>query len=155
MGAFRAWMSLADSLGESAMPHLVCVGGRGWLNDDLHRMLRDNPGLQRLVRILHGVPDDGLAALYENCLFALYPSFYEGWGLPVSEPYPTAKFRRFQVFPLYRRLGGLSLAISILMMPPKSRPPCAHCWTRKRDLVLREQFGRATRLEAGSKLQPS
>lgn len=85
MGAFRAWMSLADSLGESAMPHLVCVGGRGWLNDDLHRMLHENPGLQRLVRILHGVPDDGLAALYENCLFALYPSFYEGWGLPVSE----------------------------------------------------------------------
>jgi RNA polymerase-interacting CarD/CdnL/TRCF family regulator len=37
------------------------------------------------VIILHGVPDDILATLYAHCLFALYPSFYEGWGLPVSE----------------------------------------------------------------------
>jgi len=85
MGAFKAWMALADSLGEGAMPQLICVGGRGWLNDDLHRMLRDHPKLQPMVRILHGVPDDALAMLYEHCLFTLYPSFYEGWGLPVSE----------------------------------------------------------------------
>lgn len=85
VGAFKAWMMLAENRGEDAMPHLVCVGGRGWLNDDLHQMLRDHPELQRMVRILHGVPDDRLATLYEHCLFALYPSFYEGWGLPVSE----------------------------------------------------------------------
>ena len=84
-GAFSAWLTLADALGESAMPHLVCVGGRGWLNEDLHQMLRENPALKRMVHILHGVPDDSLAALYEHCLFTLYPSFYEGWGLPVSE----------------------------------------------------------------------
>lgn len=84
-GAFKAWLALADKLGEAAIPHLVCVGGRGWLNEDLHQMLRENPALQRLVHILHGVPDDRLAALYEHCLFTLYPSFYEGWGLPVSE----------------------------------------------------------------------
>ena len=84
-GAFSAWLTLADALGEAAMPHLVCVGGRGWLNEDLHQMLRENPALERMVHILHGVPDDRLAALYEHCLFTLYPSFYEGWGLPVSE----------------------------------------------------------------------
>lgn len=85
IGAFRAWLTLAQQIGEDAMPRLVCVGGRGWLNDDLHQMLRDHPPLQRMVDILHGVPDDALASLYEYCLFALYPSFYEGWGLPVSE----------------------------------------------------------------------
>lgn len=85
LGAFHAWLRLADVLGEDALPLLVCVGGRGWLNDDLHRMMRDQPRLKRMVRILHGVPDDELATLYEHCLFALYPSFYEGWGLPVSE----------------------------------------------------------------------
>jgi glycosyltransferase involved in cell wall biosynthesis len=84
-GAFSAWLTLADTLGEAAMPHLVCVGGRGWLNEDLHQMLREHPSLTRMVQILHGVPDDRLAALYEHCLFTLYPSFYEGWGLPVSE----------------------------------------------------------------------
>ncbi|WBO22738.1 glycosyltransferase [Sphingomonas abietis] len=84
-GAFEAWLALADTLGEAAMPRLVCVGGRGWLNEHLHEMLRDRPVLQRLVLILHGIPDDTLATLYQHCLFALYPSFYEGWGLPVSE----------------------------------------------------------------------
>lgn len=84
-GAFEAWLALADSVGEAAVPRLVCVGGRGWLNEHLHQMLRDRPMLRRMVLILHGIPDDTLAALYEHCLFALYPSFYEGWGLPVSE----------------------------------------------------------------------
>lgn len=83
--AFEAWLALADTLGEAHVPRLVCVGGRGWLNEDLHQMLRDSPALRRMVLILHGIPDDTLAALYEHCLFALYPSFYEGWGLPVSE----------------------------------------------------------------------
>ncbi|MGU3392504.1 glycosyltransferase [Sphingomonas sp. M1A8_2b] len=83
--AFEAWLALADTLGEARVPRLVCVGGRGWLNEDLHRMLRERPALRRMVLILHGIPDDTLAALYEHCLFALYPSFYEGWGLPVSE----------------------------------------------------------------------
>ncbi|MBB3475460.1 glycosyltransferase family 1 protein [Sphingomonas sp. BK345] len=85
LGAFRAWLALAQRLGEAAVPRLVCVGGRGWLNEELHQFRRDHPALGRLVIILHGVPDDTLAALYEHCLFALYPSFYEGWGLPVSE----------------------------------------------------------------------
>lgn len=85
IGAFSAWLKLVERLGEAAVPHLVCVGGRGWLNDGLHQMLRDNPQLNQMVKILHGVPDDRLATLYEHCLFSLYPSFYEGWGLPVSE----------------------------------------------------------------------
>lgn len=84
-GAFLAWLALEKSMGEAAMPRLVCVGGRGWLNEELYALLRQYPVLRRMVLILHGVPDDELAALYEHCLFALYPSFYEGWGLPVSE----------------------------------------------------------------------
>jgi len=31
------------------------------------------------------VKDADLATLYENCLISIYPSFYEGWGLPVTE----------------------------------------------------------------------
>lgn len=83
--AFEAWLMLAKTLDATELPRLVCVGGRGWLNESLHQMLRENPALQRMVLILHGIPDDVLAALYEHCLFALYPSHYEGWGLPVSE----------------------------------------------------------------------
>jgi glycosyltransferase involved in cell wall biosynthesis len=29
--------------------------------------------------------DTEIAALYQGCLFTLYPSLYEGWGLPITE----------------------------------------------------------------------
>jgi glycosyltransferase involved in cell wall biosynthesis len=31
------------------------------------------------------VPDEDLAVLYASCSAFVYPSFYEGWGLPVAE----------------------------------------------------------------------
>ena len=31
------------------------------------------------------VSDEELDALYDNCMFTIYPSLYEGWGLPISE----------------------------------------------------------------------
>jgi alpha-1,3-rhamnosyl/mannosyltransferase len=31
------------------------------------------------------VPDEDLTALYASCSAFVYPSFYEGWGLPVAE----------------------------------------------------------------------
>jgi hypothetical protein len=37
------------------------------------------------VAMLSRLSDDDLASLYEHCLFTLYPSHYEGWGLPVTE----------------------------------------------------------------------
>jgi glycosyltransferase involved in cell wall biosynthesis len=43
--------------------------------------IRPEPGLE----VLGEVPDDRLAALYSNALALLYPSLYEGFGLPVLE----------------------------------------------------------------------
>jgi hypothetical protein len=34
---------------------------------------------------LSGIKDVELQALYRDCLFTIYPSLYEGWGLPVTE----------------------------------------------------------------------
>jgi len=107
IGAFRAWMMLAADANISDLPRLVCVGGRGWLNEDIHRMLRDNPVLQDHVQILHGVPDDRLAALYHHCLFAIYPSFYEGWGLPVSEALSYGKVPAISAVASLPEAGGV------------------------------------------------
>lgn len=84
-GAFVAWRLLLDRLGPRRTPRLVCVGGKGWLNAEMHAMLADDRRLRRHVVLLSGVNDDALADLYLNCLFTLYPSFVEGWGLPVTE----------------------------------------------------------------------
>lgn len=42
-------------------------------------------GLANRVRLLGFVPEPDLPTLYKNALFFVYPSFYEGFGLPVLE----------------------------------------------------------------------
>lgn len=64
---------------------LVCVGKQGWRAEPAMARLAANPALRRKVLILSKVSDDDLAVLYRRCLFTLYPSSYEGWGLPVTE----------------------------------------------------------------------
>ena len=83
--AFSAWLGLAKKHGASQVPKLVCVGKKGWLSDAVYRKLATSSLLQSKVLILSMVPDSDLECLYENCLFTLFPSYYEGWGLPVTE----------------------------------------------------------------------
>jgi glycosyltransferase involved in cell wall biosynthesis len=83
--AFQAWRALIDRLGVEAVPDLVCVGNRGWLNDPVHAALEDDLVLASKVRILSQLTDAQLALLYGTCAFTVYTSRYEGWGLPVTE----------------------------------------------------------------------
>jgi hypothetical protein len=85
IGAFNAWQSLILKHGAHAVPKLVCVGNAGWLNDAVHAKLAASAELRRQVVMLSHISDEDLASLYRNCLFTLYPSHYEGWGLPVTE----------------------------------------------------------------------
>ena len=82
--AFDAWLALIERHGADKVPRLVCVGNNGWLNDTVYSKLR-NPQLAERVLMLSRLSDAELDLLYENCLFTLYPSLYEGWGLPVTE----------------------------------------------------------------------
>lgn len=85
LAAFRALRELIDRHGAAALPRLVCVGNRGWLNDAVFALLESDPALQRQVVMLSGVADADLANLYRASAFTLYPSQYEGWGLPITE----------------------------------------------------------------------
>jgi len=83
--AFRTWRSLIDHHGVHHVPQLVCVGSKGWKNEAALSMLDKDPVLSSRVTILSGLTDPQVARLLERCLFTLYPSLYEGWGLPVTE----------------------------------------------------------------------
>lgn len=83
--AFEAWIALLTRYGTASIPKLVCVGNPGWLNDAVYKMLETYPVLRGKVVMLSRMSDQELDLLYQNCLFALYPSQYEGWGLPVTE----------------------------------------------------------------------
>ena len=83
--AFDAWTRLLKAHGPRRVPRLVCVGAQGWLNDAVHARLAANAALRDHVVMLSGLSDAELGRLYRDCLFTLYPSLYEGWGLPVTE----------------------------------------------------------------------
>lgn len=82
---FHAWLSLMRKHGAERVPRLVCVGKAGWLAEAAMTLWKRSPELQAKVSIAHGVPDVALAALYERAMFTVTNSFYEGWGLPVTE----------------------------------------------------------------------
>ena len=80
-----AWEQLTAEIGIDATPFLVCVGAPGWKNKAIFKRVESSEDLTRRVIFLEGVTDPALAALYRRCLFTVYPSFYEGWGLPITE----------------------------------------------------------------------
>ncbi|WP_298283850.1 glycosyltransferase family 1 protein, partial [Acidocella sp.] len=82
-GALRLWRRLLSQGG--AVPKLVLAGKRGWLADDVLAQIAASDGLGGRVEVIEQPDDAELRALYEACLFSLFPSVYEGWGLPVSE----------------------------------------------------------------------
>lgn len=88
---FGAWLTLLRRLGPGAVPLLVCVGRPGWRAEAALALLDSVPALRARVRLLHDVPDPLLAALYRKCLFTLYNSHHEGWGLPVTESLAAGK----------------------------------------------------------------
>ena len=63
---------------------LYIAGGKGWMESDIRQFVTEN-GLQSKVKFLGYVDDAELSALYSSCFAFIYPSFYEGFGLPVLE----------------------------------------------------------------------
>lgn len=78
------WHLLLDALG-GATPHLVIVGGATEDGRATARMLTEDRRIGSYVHLLDHVDDALLEELYDNCLLTVYPSHYEGWGLPVCE----------------------------------------------------------------------
>jgi glycosyltransferase involved in cell wall biosynthesis len=63
---------------------LVVVGNEGWLTGELHGFLKTAAVSER-VKFVGYLGDEDLRALYSSCLVFVYPSLYEGFGLPLLE----------------------------------------------------------------------
>ncbi len=77
------WQRMIDA--GIAVPDLVFVGRPGWRVESLMADIVDSDYLGGRLHILNGLADDELESLYDRCLFTVFPSFVEGWGLPVGE----------------------------------------------------------------------
>ncbi len=77
----HAWGELYQ-VGEA--PPWVIVGKHGWLSDDFYAALKSSPS-RGAVRFTGYVADADLPALYAGATAFLFPSLYEGFGLPPLE----------------------------------------------------------------------
>ena len=88
---YRAYLQLIEA-GVTNLPQLVFVGKLGWGVNDFLADLKFDPRIQGHITILHHVTDADLTYLYQHAYFTLFPSLYEGWGLPVAESLMSGKF---------------------------------------------------------------
>lgn len=78
----QAYELLKNDLGETYP--LVLAGGQGWLMDDFEKKM-DDLHLRQDVILLGYVDNETLQWLYRNCFVFIYPSLFEGFGMPVLE----------------------------------------------------------------------
>ena len=88
----RAWAKLIEE--GVSVPRLVFAGKFGWRISNFKSFLSDNEAVSKRVTLINSPNDADLAALYGGAKFCLFPSFYEGWGLPVGE---AAWFGRYVI----------------------------------------------------------
>jgi glycosyltransferase involved in cell wall biosynthesis len=79
-----AYSSLRRSRPEGKLPQLVLVGKCAWLFDETLRTIKELE-VSNSVILTGYVPKDHLPALYSGALFFVYPSYFEGFGLPPLE----------------------------------------------------------------------
>ena len=88
---YRAYHLLARRGLLKLLPKLVFVGMPGWGIGDLMKDIELDPLTSGLIVQLNHVTDSELGQLYKHALFCVYPSLYEGWGLPVGEALAVGK----------------------------------------------------------------
>jgi glycosyltransferase involved in cell wall biosynthesis len=89
---YRVWLRLLEAnVPQAADFKLVFVGRPGWMVDELMRALETDPRIAASLLRLNRVTDAELDVLYRSAAFCLYPSQYEGYGLPVVEAFSRGK----------------------------------------------------------------
>jgi glycosyltransferase involved in cell wall biosynthesis len=89
---YRVWLRLL----EAGVPQangfkLVFVGRPGWLMEAFEAALRHDSRIKDSLIVLPKVSDAKLDLLYRRAAFCVYPSAYEGYGLPLVEAFARGK----------------------------------------------------------------
>ena len=77
----RAYMNLPEKV--KGRYSLVIAGGKGWMNNDIEALIKSQDTAR--IRRIGYVDEKDLPALYSAAAVVVYPSYYEGFGLPILE----------------------------------------------------------------------
>ena len=65
--------------------NLVLVGTKGWDFDNIFSEIAKDKDVSKKIIITGYIDDEDLASVYSNAMMFVYPSMYEGFGLPILE----------------------------------------------------------------------
>ncbi len=105
----RIWRELAQS-GHAPMPRLHVVGKRGWENKQVFDILDHCPIVRDHVTEHNDMTDGELAALLQGARALLFPSFAEGYGLPLAEAVAAGVPVIASNLPVFREVVGDTVA---------------------------------------------
>lgn len=118
---------------------LVMAGQRGWLADDFEALL-DRLELRDCVLVTGYLPDEELAWLYRHCCALVYPSLFEGFGLPLVE---AMVFGRPVITSNISSLPEIAGSGALLVPPGEPGEIHAAMRTLADDARLRQTLGQA------------
>ncbi len=98
------WRQLLQERGSAAVPKLLIVGRRGWQADDVFAQLDSGDFGDRVIEV--GALDDRrLADILTNARALLFPSFAEGYGIPLVEALAAGVPVIASDLPVFREIG--------------------------------------------------
>lgn len=99
----EAWELLTRR--EPTTPPLVVVGKLGWKSESILPALEAGIAAGRVIRPGYvALPE--LVALYRDCEMVLFPTLYEGFGLPVVEAFQAGRALIASDLPVLREVAG-------------------------------------------------
>ncbi len=87
----HVWRRLIERHGAN-VPSLVLVGRVERSCEAILRELQSDASVRDRLFVLQHAPDTETHWLLEHCCFTMFPSHYEGWGLPVAESLARGKY---------------------------------------------------------------
>lgn len=88
----RSLMAAISKLSPSHLENMnfVIAGNKGWGNINVER-IRQKYKLEKFVKIIYSPSNKDIQQLFADCSFLMFPSYYEGFGLPVIEALNAGK----------------------------------------------------------------
>lgn len=96
----------------------LCIAGRiGWKCDALLARIRNHPELNRRLFMFNDLSDTSLEHAYAHASALVFPSFVEGFGLPLVEAMQRGLPAMGSDIPVFREIGGEFMAYFDLQSP--------------------------------------
>ncbi|MFC0499988.1 glycosyltransferase family 4 protein [Asaia krungthepensis] len=99
------WREMVQAEGRQ-VPRLILIGKRGWENENVIDMLERCPALRGKVQEMNGLPDRETVDILRGARALLFPSFSEGFGLPLAEALMLGVPAICADIPVLREVGG-------------------------------------------------